>query len=82
MKFKLQLIAITTLILACGFTAGYSWRGELNTEAAHAEFVAGQQDVTAYVEDCTLERARAGQCSIPCASDADCVAKNGSRDNY
>lgn len=40
------------------------------------------REIVTYIEDCTLARARAGQCSIPCADDADCVAKNGTRDNY
>lgn len=82
MKLKLQLITIVMFILACGFVAGYTYRGELNVRDAHAEFVSGQRDVTAYVEDCTLANAHAGLCALPCANDADCVAKNGSRDNY
>jgi hypothetical protein len=40
------------------------------------------REIVAYIEDCTLERARAGQCTIPCSGDADCVAKNGSGDSY
>ena len=83
MKFKLQIVVIVIAVLACGFIAGYSYRGLSDYEPErHRAFVEGQRDVTAYVEDCTLERARAGECVIPCASDADCVAKNGSRDNY
>jgi hypothetical protein len=40
------------------------------------------REIVAYIEDCTLERARAEQCTIPCSGDADCQAKNGSRDSY
>jgi hypothetical protein len=83
MKLKLQLISVTLFILACGFIAGYSYRGLNDYEPErHAAFVEGQRDVTAYVEGCTVERAHAGQCSIPCSGDADCVAKNGSGDSY
>jgi hypothetical protein len=81
-KFKLQVITTTIAVLASGFVAGYSYRGELNLEAAHAEFVDGQRDVTAYVEDCTLEAAHAERCMIPCSGDADCLAKNGTKSNY
>jgi hypothetical protein len=76
--------AITTiLILSCGFIAGYSCRGLSDYEPErHRAFVEGQRDITAYVEDCTLEDAHAERCTIPCSGDADCQAKNGSRDNY
>lgn len=46
------------------------------------EYERGGRAVAAYVEDCTLVRAHADKCSIPCSGERDCVAKNGSRDNY
>lgn len=62
-------------------TMGNEICGEPDSEI-HAAFVEGQRDVTAYVESCTVERAHAGQCSIPCSGEADCQVKNGSGDNY
>ena len=83
MKLKLQVIAVTIFILTCGFIAGYSYRGLSDYEPErHAAFVEGQRDITAYVESCTVERAHAGKCAIPCGGEADCVAKNGNNGNY
>lgn len=85
MKLKLHVAVIVAsylVVLAVGGLAGYAYRGELNLVEAHREFVDGQRDVTRYVEECTVQRAHAGECSIPCANDADCQAKNGTRDSY
>ncbi len=66
----LRLLALT-FVLACGFIAGYAW--------PHRDEA---REIVAYVEDCTLADAHTGKCSLPCSGDADCVAKNGTRDAY
>jgi len=35
--------------------------------------VTGAREANAYIEDCTLARAHAGLCAIPCGSDTDCL---------
>lgn len=40
------------------------------------------REMVSYIEDCTLTNAHAGRCTIPCSTDADCMAKNGTRDAY
>ena len=80
---QLAIVATTATILTFGFIAGrLSVATCPDPVSVHAAFEEGQRDMTAYVEDCTLERARAGECVIPCSSESDCVAKNGTKDNY
>jgi hypothetical protein len=81
MKHTLGEIAILVAVAASAFFAGYVTHKYTDAEI-HNAFVEGQRDVTAYVEDCTLELAHAERCTIPCSGDSDCVAKNGNRDNY
>lgn len=68
-------LAIVVAVAAAGFFAGYEC-------ALNRAFASGQREVAAYVEDCTIERAHAAQCVIPCSSESDCLTKNGSRDAY
>jgi hypothetical protein len=98
MKLKPHLlqVLVIALVLICGFVAGRTWPQERVTEddprwdcRIHGNGICGEdlgdtrvREIVAYIEDCTVERAHAGQCSIPCSGDADCVAKNGSRDSY
>jgi hypothetical protein len=84
MTTKLRLLQTLTItaVLACGFVAGHAWSKRDYLNAHHAGFVAGQRDTTAYVEDCTIDDAHAGKCSLPCSGEADCVAKNGRGDAY
>jgi hypothetical protein len=48
-------------------------------------YIAGRDDginaMEAAVANCSLSDARMGQCFIPCATDSDCVEKNG-REEY
>lgn len=81
MVSKISLLPLCIAIAITGFGCGYYFHSSTDAEI-HAAFVEGQRDVTAYVEDCTLELAHAERCTIPCSGDSDCVAKNGSRDNY
>lgn len=72
MRYMMGLLVLTAMLgVVAGAYGGYQ-RG----------FTAGQREMAAYVEDCELVDARAGKCVIPCGGDADCVAKNGSGDNY
>ena len=82
MKFRLLQLLTLVLVLTYGFIAGRSWPSHASLDELHDAFVEGQRDTTAYVENCTLVRAHAGECSIPCSGDGDCVAKNGSREAY
>lgn len=65
---RLNLLLTLVLLLTVAFMVSHEQRGV--------------RELVSYIEDCTLADAHAGRCTIPCSTDADCVAKNGTRDAY
>lgn len=66
-------------LLIVGALFGYSVDHALTMNVRAYE--AGQVQMIREIADCTLADARAEKCFIPCASDADCLEKNGQEDH-
>lgn len=62
---------LTVLALLLAFALG---RFSVNTERVRLDAF---NALEAAIAECSLAEARAGRCFIPCASDSDCLEKNG-----
>ena len=73
----LTTIGLTVIALTVGFTLG-SW--EIAAQRSQA-YTQGIEEMRSAVVDCTLADAHADKCYIPCATDSDCLEKNGQSDH-
>jgi len=72
MKLTVTIIFALAMTL---FTAGF-WAGQRADR-----FEEGRNAAIREIAGCTLEAARRDECWIPCATDTDCLQKNGQADH-
>ena len=80
-KYALALLQIAALlaVITIAFIAGYSWPRSLTRYEQVYEN--GKRAAFQEMALCTIEAAHDELCAIPCATDTDCLAKNGQTDH-